>query len=46
MKDVKPENLVLTDGSEVPYGLLVWSTGVGPSAFVNSLGLPKSTGGR
>ncbi|KAG4191598.1 hypothetical protein ERO13_A07G104500v2 [Gossypium hirsutum] len=46
VKDVKPENLVLTDGSEVPYGLLVWSTGVGPSPFVNSLGLPKSPGGR
>ncbi|GMI88967.1 alternative NAD(P)H dehydrogenase 2 [Hibiscus trionum] len=46
VKDVKPENLVLSDGSEVPYGLLVWSTGVGPSTFVNSLGLPKSPGGR
>ncbi|KAK8697779.1 hypothetical protein V6N13_113916 [Hibiscus sabdariffa] len=46
VKDVKPENLVLSDGSEVPYGLLVWSTGVGPSTFINSLGLPKSPGGR
>ncbi|XVE79382.1 hypothetical protein DITRI_Ditri14bG0054000 [Diplodiscus trichospermus] len=46
VKDVKPENLVLSDGSEVPYGLLVWSTGVGPSPFVSSLGLPKSPGGR
>ena len=46
VKDVKPENLVLSDGSKVPYGLLVWSTGVGPSPFVNSLGLPKSPGGR
>ncbi|KAE8711390.1 Internal alternative NAD(P)H-ubiquinone oxidoreductase A1 [Hibiscus syriacus] len=46
VKDVKPENLVLSDGSEVPYGLLVWSTGVGPSPFVKSLGLPKSPGGR
>ncbi|OMO90425.1 FAD-dependent pyridine nucleotide-disulfide oxidoreductase [Corchorus olitorius] len=46
VKDVKPQNLILSDGSEVPYGLLVWSTGVGPSPFVNSLGLPKSPGGR
>ncbi|XVF46765.1 hypothetical protein PTKIN_Ptkin03bG0054700 [Pterospermum kingtungense] len=46
VKDVKPQNLVLSDGSEVPYGLLVWSTGVGPSPFVNSLGFPKSPGGR
>ncbi|KAK8601680.1 hypothetical protein V6N13_058635 [Hibiscus sabdariffa] len=46
VKDVKPEHVILSDGSEVPYGLLVWSTGVGPSPFVNSLGLPKSPGGR
>ncbi|XWS52976.1 hypothetical protein CRYUN_Cryun11dG0118300 [Craigia yunnanensis] len=46
VKDVKPENIILSDGSKVPYGLLVWSTGVGPSPFVNSLGLPKSPGGR
>ncbi|KAF6152046.1 hypothetical protein GIB67_031368, partial [Kingdonia uniflora] len=29
-----------------PYGLLVWSTGVGSSDFVKSLNLPKSQGGR
>ncbi|MBA0587569.1 internal alternative NAD(P)H-ubiquinone oxidoreductase A1, mitochondrial [Gossypium raimondii] len=46
VKDVRPENVTLSDGSEVPYGLLVWSTGVGPSPFVNSLRLPKSPGGR
>ncbi|CAD6217766.1 unnamed protein product [Miscanthus lutarioriparius] len=33
-------------GTRVPYGLLVWSTGVGPSEFVKSLDLPKSPGGR
>ncbi|KAE8733085.1 hypothetical protein F3Y22_tig00001644pilonHSYRG00611 [Hibiscus syriacus] len=27
--------------TKVPYGLLVWSTGVGPSPFVNSIGLPN-----
>lgn len=46
VKDVKPQKLILNDGSEVPYGLLVWSTGVGPSLFVKSLDLPKSPGGR
>ena len=46
VKEVHPKKLVLSDGSEVPYGLLVWSTGVGPSEFVKSLNLPKSQGGR
>lgn len=46
VKDVKPQSIILNDGSEVPYGLLVWSTGVGPSPFVNTLEVPKSPGGR
>lgn len=46
VKEVHPRKLVLSDGSDVPYGLLVWSTGVGPSEFVKSLNLPKSPGGR
>ncbi|KAK9727123.1 hypothetical protein RND81_05G259600 [Saponaria officinalis] len=46
VKDVQPDKLILSDGSEVPYGLLVWSTGVGPSTFVKNLGFPKSPGGR
>ncbi|XAR59124.1 NADH:ubiquinone reductase (non-electrogenic) [Bertholletia excelsa] len=46
VKEVHPRHLVLSDGSEVPYGLLVWSTGVGPSEFVKSLNLPKTHGGR
>ncbi|KAH0932422.1 hypothetical protein HID58_009539 [Brassica napus] len=46
VKDVKPQKLILDDGTEVPYGLLVWSTGVGPSPFVSSLDLPKAPGGR
>ncbi|KAL6195423.1 hypothetical protein ACLB2K_031042 [Fragaria x ananassa] len=46
VKDVKDKMIVLNDGTEVPYGLLVWSTGVGPSSFVNSLQLPKAPGGR
>ncbi|KAL2623386.1 hypothetical protein R1flu_003591 [Riccia fluitans] len=46
VKDVDSERLILSDGTEVPYGLLVWSTGVGPSAFVKSLPFEKSPGGR
>ncbi|OUZ99114.1 FAD-dependent pyridine nucleotide-disulfide oxidoreductase [Macleaya cordata] len=46
VKDVQPQKIILNDGTEVPYGLLVWSTGVGPSSFVRSLQFPKSPGGR
>ena len=46
MKDVEERKIILNDGTEVPYGLLVWSTGVGPSAFIQSLDFPKSPGGR
>lgn len=46
VKEVKPHKLILNDGTEVPYGLLVWSTGVGPSPFIKSLQLPKAPGGR
>lgn len=46
MKDVEARKIILDDGTEVPYGLLVWSTGVGPSPFVKSLELPKAPGGR
>nr|XP_008383805.2 internal alternative NAD(P)H-ubiquinone oxidoreductase A1, mitochondrial-like [Malus domestica]XP_008383807.2 internal alternative NAD(P)H-ubiquinone oxidoreductase A1, mitochondrial-like [Malus domestica]XP_017190311.2 internal alternative NAD(P)H-ubiquinone oxidoreductase A1, mitochondrial-like [Malus domestica] len=46
VKEVHPKKIVLNDGTDVPYGLLVWSTGVGPSEFVKKLNLPKSPGGR
>ncbi|KAL6567442.1 tubulin alpha 1 [Orobanche gracilis] len=46
VKEVHADKIVLSDGSDVPYGLLVWSTGVGPSEFVKSLNVPKSPGGR
>ncbi|CAI0407302.1 unnamed protein product [Linum tenue] len=46
VKEVHPKKIVLNDGTDVPYGLLVWSTGVGPSEFVKELDLPKSPGGR
>ncbi|KAK4773699.1 hypothetical protein SAY87_028718 [Trapa incisa] len=46
VRDVESQKIILNDGTEVPYGLLVWSTGVGPSSFVRSLEVPKSPGGR
>ncbi|RZC65464.1 hypothetical protein C5167_009162 [Papaver somniferum] len=46
VKEVHEKKIVLNDGTDVPYGLLVWSTGVGPSDFVKSLNVLKSLGGR
>ncbi|KAI4305289.1 hypothetical protein L6164_028661 [Bauhinia variegata] len=46
VKDVKADKIILDNGTEVPYGLLVWSTGVGPSPIIQSLDLPKAPGGR
>lgn len=44
MKDVQPDKIILNDGTDIPYGVLVWSTGVGPSSFVKSLEVPKAGG--
>ncbi|KAL8483502.1 hypothetical protein ACS0TY_026260 [Phlomoides rotata] len=46
VKDVQSDKIILSDDTNIPYGVLVWSTGVGPSTFVNGLGIPKSPGGR
>lgn len=46
VKDVEPDKIVLSDETNIPYGVLVWSTGVGPSPFVHSLEVPKAPGGR
>ena len=46
VKEVQKKKLILTDGTELNYGLLVWSTGVGASNFVKALQFPKSPGGR
>ncbi|XP_057744142.1 internal alternative NAD(P)H-ubiquinone oxidoreductase A1, mitochondrial-like [Arachis stenosperma] len=46
VKDVKAQKIILSDGTEVPYGLLVWSTGVSPAPIIQSLDLPKEPSGR
>lgn len=46
VKDVLDDHLVLDDGSKMPYGVLVWSTGVGPTELTKALPFTKSPGGR
>ncbi|QDZ20628.1 pyridine nucleotide-disulfide oxidoreductase [Chloropicon primus] len=46
VKEVKETTVVLSDGSEIEHGLLVWSTGVGPTPFITSLPFGKSKDGR
>ncbi|KAK6138467.1 hypothetical protein DH2020_027787 [Rehmannia glutinosa] len=46
VKDVQSDKIILSDDTDIPYGVLVWSTGVGPSPFVNDLEVPKAPGGR
>ncbi len=46
VRRVLSDKIVLSDESEIPYGLLVWSTGNGPTDFVKSLPYPKDRTGR
>lgn len=46
VSEVHPTSVLLNDGSSLEYGVLVWSTGVGPCPFVKSLPFPKAKGGR
>jgi NADH:ubiquinone reductase (non-electrogenic) len=46
VKAVNETSVVLSDGSEIDYGLLVWSTGVGPTPFITSLPFAKARDGR
>ncbi|MGH2567756.1 MAG: FAD-dependent oxidoreductase [Bacteroidota bacterium] len=43
---VEKEKIVLQDGSSIPYGLAVWTTGIGPTEFVSTLSVPKDRLGR
>ncbi|MBI1807759.1 MAG: FAD-dependent oxidoreductase [Ignavibacteria bacterium] len=38
---VEPTQVILKDGTVVPFGLLVWSTGIGPSSLVEALPIAK-----
>ncbi|HEV8241004.1 MAG TPA: FAD-dependent oxidoreductase [Thermoanaerobaculia bacterium] len=43
---VEADRVVLADGSEVPYGMVVWAGGLAPRPFVRALGLPLDERGR
>jgi NADH:ubiquinone reductase (non-electrogenic) len=46
VKNVTSTEITLSDVTRVPYGLLVWSTSIGPLEFVKPLDLPKFPSGR
>ncbi|KAK9906340.1 hypothetical protein WJX75_000240 [Coccomyxa subellipsoidea] len=46
VKEVKEKELILQNGDVMPYGLCVWSTGVGPTDFTTSLPFAKTARGR
>ena len=37
VNEVRKDKILLNDGSELDYGILVWATGVGPTPFISSL---------
>ncbi len=41
VSEVRAEEIILKDGTRIPYGWLVWSTGIGPTPFVRSLPFAK-----
>lgn len=46
VKEVRQMEIELQDHSVIPFGLCVWSTGVGPTPFVLSLPFAKTPRGR
>eukprot|EP01026_Neomeris_dumetosa_P076348 TRINITY_DN81866_c0_g1_i1.p1 TRINITY_DN81866_c0_g1~~TRINITY_DN81866_c0_g1_i1.p1 ORF type:complete len:416 (-),score=64.00 TRINITY_DN81866_c0_g1_i1:217-1464(-) len=46
VKEVRETEIELRDGRVFPFGLCVWSTGVGPTPFTNNLPFAKSNRGR
>ena len=45
-KDVRPEGVTLKDGTVIPCGLVVWSTGLAPRYFTRGVDLPKNERGQ
>ncbi|MBI2431524.1 MAG: FAD-dependent oxidoreductase [Candidatus Hydrogenedentes bacterium] len=41
VREVRQDAIVLQNGEEIRYGLVVWSTGIGPTPLVRSLDVPK-----
>lgn len=40
VKEVRPTEIALGDGSLIPFGMAIWSTGIGATPLVQQLGLP------
>ena len=43
---VEKERIMLQDGSEMPFGFAVWTTGIGPRDVIKDLNVAKDTVGR
>lgn len=46
VKELTPTEAHLSTGEVLPYGICVWSTGVGPTSFTTSLPFAKTARGR
>ena len=46
VKEAQPNKLILKDGSQLDFGVCIWSTGVGPTPFIESLPFAKTNVGR
>ncbi len=46
VKEVRRDRVVLADGEEIPCGLVVWSTGIGPTPLAIQSNLPTNDHGR
>ena len=43
---LEKDRAILNDGSEIPFGMVVWSTGLGPTIAVGNFNLPKDKASR
>jgi len=41
IKEVKPDRIILGDGSEIKVGMVVWATGLSPNEFIKKLTFAK-----
>lgn len=46
VKELTPTEAKLSNGDVIPFGVCVWSTGVGPTEFINNLPFAKTAKGR
>lgn len=46
VKEVKEDGIILSDGSEVKAGLVIWAAGLMPNEFIKGLSFPKTKSSR